>query len=772
MPESLDAPAIRLICCDSLETYARVAASCSRGQGEAPVLGRPPLARGFGPAVGPGPQLVDASQWEPQNSGEAPSALPPSPGRLCVALDEPSCRVIAGCLAAATQRELALLDPADWVAQLEALLGRGELESLTLVLPLWSGAGLDPSWLGRALGFARTHERALAGLPWGILAASDPTRLSVVVAKSLVQHQIIAAYAEAPAVMFAAATAEALDCRLATLDADAGEPAGEDSGGGLRVIDHRHLRSATARVLARRAASLLYFRGHGRFYCGLEGHLCGARPLSVAPEAPIERCLDGLSCASPRDGSYDVDLRAFPRIDPRSYDTPLMVLDSCAAGGWSSPDWEQGIPSLAILALSGAPSGVVCGDYVTIATPLSHVEVFAVLHSSANLGEAVSRLNRARPQAVAEFPYFLLGDPELPVGPGRWPGWAAEPVELARQQGPMSQHIRARVPVDRPFVRVPLGIQGAHAATTFVRHADPGLDLHTLHLLTSDPPELWVALERPAGGDDLATLDILTVPAPRLPAGLLEAAVLTPLRVRAWTEALSPGVEPLLAAAANLERVEQLCSQVEGRALTMEPREILACVPSARDLWLRAHAGALAHALTLAPKGLWPNSLWKGTNYAGSTIADACPHCGVSPTLRREYDSGPALRRRQWECVACALILDRPVMPTMPMPELSVTMPTSIAPGQTITATLVLDNSALAHHFAVAGALLFDRKGHGVAAPPPFSFELHPGATHTETIELSLDGLPDIAHRYYARALLLVNGVWMMATRLVTVRAS
>ena len=48
--------------------------------------------------------------------------------------------------------------------------------------------------------------------------------------------------------------------------------------------------------------------------------------------------------------------RSRRKIDPRRYDSPILVLDTCGAANWGSAVWQTGIPSLGFFALAGAAS--------------------------------------------------------------------------------------------------------------------------------------------------------------------------------------------------------------------------------------------------------------------------------------------------------------------------------------------------------------------------------------------------------------------------------
>ena len=134
--------------------------------------------------------------------------------------------------------------------------------------------------------------------------------------------------------------------------------------------------------------------------------------------------------------------------------------------------------------------------------------------------------------------------------------------------------------------------------------------------------------------------------------------------------------------------------------------------------------------------------------------------------MHRRYQSSPTVERLQWECVGCGLICDRPLQP---LPEFSLELAPRLAHGETITAKLRFDNRASEGYYAVVGCLLLDRRGHGVARPPPFAFELPPDSEHELEVALTSVEPPAPPHRHYVRLLLLINGAWVLANRTLIV---
>lgn len=745
-----------LVACQQLEGYVQVARTVGLGCEQAPIIAaaeRPHARLGFPPTV----RWISEREW---TGGDAAPASSASATRWCVTIEDPVCVAVTRMLAAATGRTAVVLDAREWADGLDRCLLDAEVTTIAFVVPLWSGAEprLDPAWIRRILEYARARVDRLERVAWGILTGADPGALSLAAARAVFAPEIVASRAEAPAAMLISTAAERLGSSLPLMPS---QPGVEQSP--LQVIDDSLVRSGVALTVRERPWSLLYVRGHGRYYCGNQGFLCGARKLSEPADAPAERCVGGLSCANPHDDAYQPGLKGFPRIDPRSYDAPIMIIDSCSVGGWGSADWDAGWASLAVLAFAGSASAVISSDYATAPSDAAHLEVFAVLWSAATIGEAVARLNRLPAPEHGAFVRYLLGDPELPLSSPRWPTWCVEPSEQARERTPERQRIIARLPGGSCFARIELELGSAHMTTSHVRASEPAA-LRSVHLLADAHPELWIATAPSKGPLELV---VDTHPTPRLPPGLFEAAVWAPLSVRSWSAEAGAGAEPLISAAARVEAVAQLIERVRGTALTSDAEELQSCVPLCRAAWLDAHLSAVRHVLTLAKGSLWPMRLWQvGHERTRTSCADPCPHCGVQPTLHRSYRSPPVLDRLQTECVGCGLLEDRPLLPR---PRVSLTVPNRIAAGETVIAELGFDNRDNDHYVAIAGAVLFDRHGHDVEPTPPFAFELGPGQRHVEQLELRSRGGSAIAHRYHVRAPILINGVWWLGNRLVAV---
>ncbi|MFV8751439.1 hypothetical protein ACNOYE_12915 [Nannocystaceae bacterium ST9] len=705
------------------------------------------------------PLLGTSTLGLPDRMGSRAAISPtPDPTRVVLALDEPHCLASAGLLARASGRSLEVVDEQGWLAKLDALLEPGTLASLTLVAPAWNARGEpEPAWLARILAGMRERHARVRALAWGMLVATDPATLARLVGKALLQPEIIARYAGERGVVFTTGAAASDWIHLPVYDPHA---RGE---GPLTVVDDRHVVDKTSETIVARAWSMMFFKGHGRAYCALQGHLCGARPPSAAPESALATCVLGMDCASPRDGAYRPGFPAFPRIDPRRYDTPVMVMDCCGTGNWSFPSWAEGIPSVSLLALAGAASGIITGDQVTMTRSGGYLDVLWALGSSATLGEALARLDDTRPEATARLPYFLLGDPELPAGRERWPGWFTEaPLDASRSPW------RASLPIDpAPFVGVRLPESDLERAwTSFVRTDDRGVELRAPRLFQSTRgAALWTSL---AGVDPSRATVELQIEHRRslaLPAGLVHAAARLDERLAAWGEGLRAHAGGLRKAA---DRIGQLAGKLRGleqRAIVGRAQDFEVAIELAERGWRDANLGVLRAAIeSFAAGGLWPYRMWSVGNFVGESRAERCPYCGLAPTLLRRYFQPPEAAREQWECVQCALIQDRPAEPG---PRLHFHMPDRIALGETVRAEFELDNPRGGQARVGAGMILVDGLAHGVITRPlgELDFTLAPGESFVGRFELALPEPPTIAHLYWARALILLDGEWLLASR-------
>lgn len=758
--------------CQEPHAYISAARAWSRGRG-LPILGDQ-VGAGFGhePSVAVVNEALARPLARPDVAIE--SASESDPRRVVVAAAGGVVEAGARLLARASGRSLIVLEPGREGQVLDEVLARApSLSSLTFVMPAWGEDGRpSPARLFDLLHRARQHHTDLCDRPWGVVTGADPHSFTRVIAKSIMGPTIAAAYAAAQSLVFTTGSASSNWISLPPFD-----PEARGEGAPMLVVDDTLVASKAALEVVRRRWSLLFFKGHGRPYCACQGYLCGARSLRRSPAEPSELCVLGMDCASPRDGSYRPGFPAFPRVDPRRYDAPVVVMDCCGTGNLSSPVWASGVPTVSFHALAGSASAVITGDQVTMVRSGSYMDVLWALRTSATLGEAVVRLNAVRPDANAKLPYFLLGDPELVAGATRWPSWVAEaePREATRP-GALSFGMPASGTT--PFVRAKLGDldrvgpePSRDAAWTWFTsiERDAGVEIGKPRAFrTSVGDELWLDLTRAKTEEDSVELRVEQRPSLAVDPSLHAAALCLDQRMRAWTPSVREWGAPLQKAAERVLRLGARLTQLERCAVVGEAADFEGALALTERGWVNAHTQLVTRVVEgLSAGGLWPFRLWAFSEFSGDTLSRPCPYCGLQPTLLREYRSWPAGTRQQWECTDCSLIQDQPLHTPL---EVAFELPERLQAGQTAGVELRITNTS---EDVIRGAAIaiVDGLGHGVTHEPSRAqdFELTAGATRRVALRFELREPPPIAHTYWARALLLVDGVWQLSSRPVLV---
>lgn len=737
---------ITLVACADLDAYRRAAET-----GAVPVLGSAPNLQGFPPDT-----RLGAAQ-SPITTAAHHSF---DPDRACLAVDEPACSAVGTFLARATGRRLVQTADRDWEAALDSLLLGGPLTSLTLVIPSWtSSCAVTPAWLRRVLVALRHRHAKLERVSWGILTAADPETLSLLAAKAVLQPEIARAWSRHPAVVFTTGVANGINSCVPGIDAGAEAP--------IQLVERTQFQSGAARSLPEQSWSLMLFSDHGRAYCGAQGYLCGARSLDTDPRAATE-CVNGMGCVSPADDAYVAGMAAYERVDPRRYNTPILISDCCGSGNWSDPAWDDGHPSLGFHALAGAASAVVTSDQVTFSPAGAYLDVFSAFSAARNAGEAVARLNAYRPGAAARFPYFLLGDPECVTGASRWPRWAVE----------VEPDTLITLAVTNTFIRTKLPPCNAKQIT-FVRSETPGIEVVSPWLCRDwDGDELWFFVRGPMPPEGRANILIERTPWKGVDPALVDAAIDMPARIRHW-HAADPGmarrnpeivkeVQLLRSVAEGLLRVHRTTLSMADRAQVGAPRDPGSSVDLIESAWTQAHAEVIERVRTrISPNGTWPPRIWITESLAGEAVEAACPHCGESPTLRRTYQTVLGRPRASWECVSCVLINDRASDDRI---EIALEAPAQIRVGEIIEATLRLRSPADHERRLGAAAIYPDTRAHGVQSRSGvFDVDLKPGSGLALRAELALPEAPPVYHRIYLRGLVLLNGIWLLAARPFTV---
>lgn len=745
-----------LITCPDLMKYADMVECVGMGGRTIPILRGPRLPYGFPP----GTTSVPAP--EARSIPHRSAAIVPAVGGQILALAEPHCTAAARLLANTSGRSFVGSDAARWERRLDDILDDGVPPSLTFVVPGWNEEGRpDPTWIRRTLASARSRHRRLRDVPWGIITGATPHTLTLLVAKSLLQADIAVAYSACPSLLFTMDRAADLGVDLPTARPEEASP--------LQLLDKTRAGNGGTAWIAERAWSFIYFHGHGRSYCACGGHLCAARTINVAPEAPATCCIDGMDCANPKDHVLGPDIPAFPRIDPRRYDTPVMLMACCSGGGWYDDDWKGGYSSVALLALAGHPSAVVTSDYTTLEVPGGYMQKLFAFSQAASVGRAVSIINSHRESSGGSFPYYLLGDPECPTGSARWPRWAVQaPVLELPSTAPMVWRGQLQASSTGAFCTARLP-PFAGSSAIFLELPDGEARIqNAFHFAGETSSELWVRIEECNDPEQSARILVERRPAPTLPAHLQAVTETVPLQTQSWSSEMNSAAAILLESVNELATTGQILDELARRPTFIPFRQVEDLISECREDWMEAQRQCVGQVLRLADKGLWPFRLWSQSDCQAFMVEDACPHCLAASTLLRVYVSPPAQKRRQRECVNCALIEDRPISP---LPTVALRAPSRMKAGEVSEIEVALNNPLTQPNqtFAIAGAVLLDQRGHGAETPPPFALELLPGHSHIQKITICLERNVPIRHRYYLRCLLLVNGSWMMAGRIVTV---
>lgn len=668
--------------------------------------------------------------------------------RVCIALETPLVAAAARLLADALRKRLVLVsaDAAAWENAVRAILAAAPLSSLTFVLPAWEDRTRRASsvWIERLLALIRELHAVTARLSWGVVSAADPTLLTAMVAKTILQSEIVGRYRDASTGIFVDVDNAGVDAAFPRMNATSGDAR-------LERIDRSHFENGSARLAIQRPWNLMIFKGHGRTYCASEGYLCGARDLAEDPCAPLRSCVLGMQCGNPR----------YAQVDPRSFDAPVVVMDCCGAGGWASEIWEAGIPSVSFIATGGAAGAVITSDSVTMNRNGDTTDVLWALTGGATMGEATERLNSLRYGAAALLPYYLLGDPDIVAGRDRWPDWF---VEAERQDAQADGSVVVRAPASAaPIVSVRLPYHlNTRAETVYVEsRSRPSAVLGQMIFVRDGLADVWVGI---ANGSGEVPLRIGRARTPRIESDVLQVAIAARSRTMNWGPALAAASKRFGEAAERVVKLNQVLERNEGIAAGNE--EDYGAIPvTALALWLGAHSECVEDVLALAHGGLWPYRLWNVGGFRARHDSAPCPACGTRPTLRRSYEAYPALHREQWECLRCDLLSDWPSVASV-APTVRMSVAPSLSAGEATVVELELDNATGKERWLGAGAIVVDGTRHGIISEPrTFPVEVAAGGSFRASTTLAARDHGAIAHIYRARTLLLLNGLWFLASR-------
>lgn len=660
--------------------------------------------------------------------------------RFCVATNDPVARAAASLLAALGGRRLVIVeDDARWEEELAKIYAIDAVKSVAFVVPGWAGDRASSEWLKRTILFLRANKALAGDKPFGIITAPTPAALTQLVAKSLLEHAIARRYAAHPGYLMTTESWPKNGAPIPHYDAN-------DPHGPLLMFDKSSFDNRDILRLTELPASLLVVSSHGRSYCAANGYLCGARALGASARSEIESCVLGMSCADP----------SYGRIDPRRYDAPILVLDCCGAGNWAAPVWDVGHPSVGYFALAGPASAAIVSDGMTMSPEDNTLDIFWALWTSQTLGEAAARLNSVRPFASIDYPYFLLGDPEISAGQKRWKNWvsdrsldAAGNVELAAG-GALYQRVAVPAPIDdaQSVFVVHNGAPDALAIGTQYRHARE----HEMWLRAPSTPLM---------------VNISATKSPRLPRALLDAARSAQSIVSSWSPAFEELKAHVVAVSGAVAGLGKQLERLEDKASLIYAPTVGAAVGQTMRAWSDVQLACCEHARTLAPSGLWQRAVWRSEGYQARMVDAACPLCGLAPLTERVYDSPPAPARIWSECRRCDILADRPLVAGYP--SITIDAPKKIEFGKSASLTLSIqaEPSAL---WVGAGMVAIAGRDHGVVVQPASFRVWCDGATPVEQkIALELPEPPPIPHLYRLLVMTLLNNNWFWASRLVTV---
>lgn len=683
-----------------------------------------------------------------ESAGFAPPATP-SVNRVCIAIDEPVCASAARLLCRALGKHLLLCDINSWESALGASFRATDVASITIVLPAWgpTPGSLDAKPLLSAVRIARAWAGRHRHVPWGILTGVTPSDLTRSVAKAILQPSILPKFEAQPAAFF-------------DQDGDSLAPMvpwwSDTSPSSLCYFHPNH---STIDDLHQHAFSLIVFSGHGRSYCACLGHLCSARGGELDPLAPIQSCILNMSCADP----------SFGRIDPRCYETPLMVLDVCGAGGLSSRFWDFHHPPLALLCAAAQASAIIASDGITQGD--SAVDILWALIRASSLGDAVSLLNQCRHRGNVPLPYFLFGDPDMAAGVERWPTLAtaieATPDfpgrECNRFSAIVPAHATALLRLQLPQPKhIDTGDDKKACFVSLDRDATESITAVRWFTQLASQDEVWIATNPPLKESTSVTVQRSDLP--RLPVGLATAADSIHERTIYWSSVITPAVPELLDAAAVIRRADADIRNAAGRAVRGTPADLELAVADAVQRWIYAQARCLEQSFQLLSQGLWPSALWSVGTFETREDGRPCPSCGQAPTIIRTYAVTAGQSRTWWECQRCQVVADSPE--GVDLPDVRLDAPETHDWRHANTIRVHIDNQHGPSDLVGAGAALISHSGHGIV-PAPRIFPAHVVAGSMECVPVDLisKGPPPTPHRYGLRVMLLLNGSWFWLGR-------
>lgn len=721
-------PSIRFV--DTLEAYELgVAQALAHGDGaQLPVL-RTRHARALGLPNGSSTVVK-----EPLVRGRV--------GGLCLTADDPVCLAAARLLTGFTARTLVQCERSRVAEELASRLAAAGTTSVTVFVPYWDPNRQTTS-TGLLLDVVTTIREAIAAgldVRCGIMTGADAGALTMAVAKTLLHRGVAERYSGRAAVML-------------TPDQGMGDKVlprwNRASPDPVCVMDEDTL---DVDSLEEHSFSALIFRGHGTSFCACHGYLCTARALSDDLEQAVTSCHGGLDCFE----------RSYGRMDPREYDTAVIMLNSCNATTVDPILTRMGVPPVALHAAAASPSAVFTTH--TMAYSGSELDVAAALGPADTAGDAVARLNEFFKQAHSSAIFYLLGDAELPASLWEGTRWFTT-VPAVRDDRDANVDVVidfGEKPLSRVAIAEPEGasprLAWSAAVVTGRRPARLGSSYEF-----EGHSEVWLPRSSAStlGYVSLASSSELTVPL-----ALRRHAELVRGYIRTWKSPLDENADQLVQAADQIiecgRRITRRRNLVDNSPIDRVERNVKAVVRQ----WQVAQEACLE---PVAPqrrgKKLWPWQLWDVGTFDDAVDPSSCPSCGATPLLRHRYAVGTTARREWLECQYCQAILDRCVGT---LNDATVDAPEQIVWPETVTASVKI--SSKSDDEMHGAALVFVNHGAPIQCEPSiFPVTVAAGETSTTTIKLSFSEELSIARRYSVVALMLLNAEPLWVSRVLFV---
>ena len=629
--------------------------------------------------------------------------------------------------------------------------------TITFLLPSWNEDGLILEGVHQLVNCLRRSSK-LRWLESGIITGFDIENLSHNIALSILDKPINQKVKHSPVAYVAE-----------DLSAIFGSNARYNKRGGLRFVsltenelltkEHMYVRE---NELLQTDWSLINFRVHGRSYCSGLGNLCGARSVFNSAEQKIEKCINALDCAVPSQNQVYDDFAPFPQIDPRNYKSSVIVHDSCGGGTFDIVSREGNNVPISMLLAFGPAGNVIATDRNFLSHDSGWLDTIYALGSSPSLGSAVKKLNQMRKKEAGEVPFILFGDPTSISGVQRWPHL----LEIIDLTGWHAQSCSLNLNYSLHVIKLP---KLENDEAIFVK---PSFDFATRSTTSFDEEDhtiLVVLTECDThvdGAKKRGTLYFKICTPPNLCPKFIDHVEAQAKNVDQWKDPLNEAGEILNRQSKEMKKVFQSINNLQQKAVPMALEEIEALSTKQELLWRKTQLACVESLIKHSASGLDPIKLWNFHNSEFRPSNDCCPHCEHKSTNYRFYCSGPELERHQWLCDYCGLIEDNYVNNPI---KITLKVPSRFCGRSQTLAELHFDNLNKSSTRMISGNILVDSVGHFIEVNPSFSIELKPGKK--ETIAVALGGRSPhfIAHKYYVRAPILIDGRWVLLSRLVEI---